>query len=73
MTTTPPTRIGNTTVAAAVGSIVAQLRQDGRVVAVDADTSFGKLGAGSRPARNRVVLGLAGPADEHLDTFADVH
>jgi hypothetical protein len=41
----PPTRIGKTTVAASVGSIFAQLRQDGRVVAIDADTAFGKLTA----------------------------
>jgi len=45
MTTTPPTRIGKTTVAASVVSIFAQLRQDGRVVAIDADASFGKLAA----------------------------
>jgi MinD-like ATPase involved in chromosome partitioning or flagellar assembly len=45
MTTIPPTRIGRTTVAASVGSIFVQLRQDGRVVAIDADTSFGKLAA----------------------------
>jgi hypothetical protein len=45
MTTTPSTRIGKTIVAACVGSIFAQLRQDDRVVAVDADTAFGKLGA----------------------------
>jgi MinD-like ATPase involved in chromosome partitioning or flagellar assembly len=44
MTTTPPTRIGKTTVAACVGSIFAQLRHDDRVVA-NADTAFGKLGA----------------------------
>jgi MinD-like ATPase involved in chromosome partitioning or flagellar assembly len=43
--TTPPTRIGKSTVAACVGSIIAQLCQDGWVVAIDADTSFGKLGA----------------------------
>ena len=37
--------VGKTTVAAAVGSIFAELRQDDRVVAIDADTAFGKLGA----------------------------
>jgi MinD-like ATPase involved in chromosome partitioning or flagellar assembly len=37
-------RIGKTTVAACVGSIFAQVRQDDRVVAIDADTAFGKLG-----------------------------
>ncbi len=72
MTTTPPTRIGKTTVAACVGSIFAQLRQDGRVVAIDADTASGQLTCPGRPARNRVVLGPGRVADEHLDTFADV-
>ena len=43
--TTPPTRIGKTTVAAWVGSSVAQVRPDDPVVAIDADTAFGKLGA----------------------------
>ncbi len=37
--------VGKTTVSASVGSIFAQLRQDDRVVAIDADTSFGKLGS----------------------------
>ena len=72
MTITPPTRIGKTTVAACVGLIFAQLRQDGRVVAIDADTSFGKLAARVDPQRNRVVVGPSRAADEHLDTFADV-
>jgi len=45
MTTTQPTRIGKTTVATCVGSIFAQVRHDHRVVAIDADTAFGKLGA----------------------------
>ena len=72
MTTTPPTRIGKTTVAAWVGSSVAQVRHDDPVVAIDANTAFGKLGAPGRPARNRIVLGPSRAADEHLDTFADV-
>ena len=37
--------VGKTTVAASVGSILADLRQDDRVVAIDADTAFGKLGS----------------------------
>ena len=37
--------VGKTTVAACVGSIFAELRQDDRVVAIDADTAFGELGA----------------------------
>ena len=70
MTTTPPTRIGKTTVAACVGSIFAQVRQDDRVVAIDADTSFGKLAARVDPHATGSYWDLA--ADEHLDTFADV-
>ena len=72
MTTTQPTRIGKTTVATCVGSIFAQVRHDDPVVAIDANTAFGKLGASGRPARNRIVLGPSRAADEHLDTFADV-
>jgi MinD-like ATPase involved in chromosome partitioning or flagellar assembly len=70
MTTTPPTRIGKTTVAASVGSIFVQLRQDGRVVAIDADTSFGKLAARIDPHAVGSYWNLA--ADDHLDTFSDV-
>jgi len=62
--------VGKTTVAAAVGSVFADLRQDDRVVAIDADTAFGKLGA-------RVDPHVAGSywevvADRQLDTFADM-
>ncbi|HZE67462.1 MAG TPA: ArsA-related P-loop ATPase, partial [Sporichthyaceae bacterium] len=37
--------VGKTTVSASIGSIFAELRQDDRVVAIDADTAFGKLGS----------------------------
>jgi len=37
--------VGKTTVAASLGSVFAEVRQDDRVVAIDADTSFGKLGS----------------------------
>ncbi len=37
--------VGKSTIAAGVGSIFAELRQDDRVVAIDADTAFGKLAA----------------------------
>jgi MinD-like ATPase involved in chromosome partitioning or flagellar assembly len=37
-----------TTVTACVGSIFAQVRHDDRVVAIDADTAFGRLRAGCR-------------------------
>jgi hypothetical protein len=59
--TTPPTRIGKTTVAASVGSILVQLRQDGRVVAIDADTSFGKLAARDSPHATGSCWDLAWP------------
>ncbi|WP_412973402.1 MinD/ParA family protein, partial [Mycolicibacterium fortuitum] len=53
-----------------VGSIFAQLRQDDRVVAIDADTSFGKLGSRVDPQAQSSYWELAN--DKHLDTFADV-
>ena len=61
---------GKTTIAAAVGSILASLRQEDRVVAIDADTAFGKLAS-------RIDLRAAGSywelaADQHLHSFADV-
>jgi MinD-like ATPase involved in chromosome partitioning or flagellar assembly len=62
--------VGKTTVAASVGSILADLRQDDRVVAIDADTAFGKLGSRVDPHVSGSYWDLA--ADEHLDTFADV-
>ena len=62
--------VGKTTIAAAVGSIFADLRQDDRVVAIDADTAFGKLGARVDPQVDASYWDLA--ADEHLDTFADI-
>ncbi|WNG90527.1 ArsA-related P-loop ATPase [Mycobacterium sp. ITM-2016-00317] len=61
---------GKTTVSAAVGSVLAELRQDVRVVAIDADTAFGKLGSRVDPKAQGSFWELA--ADQHLDTFADV-
>ena len=55
MTTTPPTRIGKTTVAACAGSSFAQVRHDDRVVAIDADTAFGRLGARAAPRRIKML------------------
>jgi MinD-like ATPase involved in chromosome partitioning or flagellar assembly len=66
----PADRMGKTTIAASVGSIFVQLRQDGRVVAIDADTSFGKLAARIDPHAVGSYWNLA--ADDHLDTFSDV-
>ena len=48
---------GKTTIAAGVGSIFAELRQDDRVVAIDADTAFGKLGSRIDPNVAGLVLG----------------
>jgi MinD-like ATPase involved in chromosome partitioning or flagellar assembly len=62
--------VGKTTVAAAVGSVFADLRQDDRVVAIDADTAFGKLGARVDPHVVSSYWDVA--ADQRLDTFADM-
>ncbi len=61
---------GKTTVSACIGSVLAELRQDDRVVAVDADTAFGKLGSRVDPKAQGSFWELAG--DQHLATFADV-
>ncbi|MDO8835634.1 MAG: hypothetical protein Q7V01_08555 [Vicinamibacterales bacterium] len=61
---------GKTTVSACIGSVLAELRQDDRVVAVDADTAFGKLGSRVDPKAQGSFWELAG--DQHLETFADV-
>ncbi|MBY0290948.1 MAG: chromosome partitioning protein [Mycobacteriaceae bacterium] len=62
--------VGKTTVAAGVGSVFAELRQDDRVVAIDADTAFGKLGLRVDPNAKGSYWELA--ADQDLRTFADV-
>jgi MinD-like ATPase involved in chromosome partitioning or flagellar assembly len=62
--------VGKTTVSASVGSVFAELRQDDRVVAIDADTAFGKLGSRVDPRAIGSYWELA--SDQHLDTFADI-
>ncbi|KUI37136.1 chromosome partitioning protein ParA [Mycobacterium sp. GA-2829] len=62
--------VGKTTVSASLGSVFAELRQNDRVVAVDADTAFGKLGSRIDPHAQGSYWELA--ADQHLETFADV-
>jgi MinD-like ATPase involved in chromosome partitioning or flagellar assembly len=62
--------VGKTTVSASVGSVLAELRQDDRVVAIDADTAFGKLGSRVDPRAQGSYWELA--SDQHLDSFADV-
>ncbi len=62
--------VGKTTVSACIGSVLAELRQDDRIVAIDADTAFGKLGSRVDPHARGSFWELA--ADQHLDTFADL-
>jgi MinD-like ATPase involved in chromosome partitioning or flagellar assembly len=62
--------VGKTTVSACVGSILAEMRPDDRVVAIDADTAFGKLASRIDPKASGSYWELAG--DRNLHTFADV-
>jgi MinD-like ATPase involved in chromosome partitioning or flagellar assembly len=62
--------VGKTTVAAGVGSVFAELRQDDRVVALDADTAFGKLASRIDPSTSGSYWELAG--DRALDSFSDI-
>lgn len=62
--------VGKTTVAATVGSLFAELRRNDRVVAVDADTAFGRLGSRIDPHATGSYWDLA--ADQSLESFADV-
>jgi len=61
---------GKTTIATCVGSLLAELRLEDRVVAIDADTAFGKLGIRIDPSVSGSYWELA--ADQYLETFADV-
>lgn len=62
--------VGKTTVAASVGSIFAELRRQDRVVAIDADTAFGRLGSRIDPRTSGSYWELT--ADKNLQSFADV-
>jgi MinD-like ATPase involved in chromosome partitioning or flagellar assembly len=62
--------VGKTTVAASVGSIFAELRRQDRVVAIDADPAFGRLGSRIDPLTNSSYWELA--ADKNLQSFADI-
>lgn len=62
--------VGKTTIAACLGSVLAELRHDDRVVAIDADTAFGKLGDRIDPRAVDSYWELV--TDPHLRTFADV-
>src|ERR1700751_3936680 len=62
--------VGKTTIAACVGSIFAELRQQDRVVAVDADTAFGRLRSRIDPRSTGSFWELT--ADKNLRSFTDV-
>jgi MinD-like ATPase involved in chromosome partitioning or flagellar assembly len=61
--------VGKTTVAASLGSVFAEVRQGERVVAIDADTSFGKLGSRIDPKAGS-YWDLT--ADRDVRSFTDV-
>lgn len=62
--------VGKTSVAASVGSIFAELRKQDRVVAVDADTAFGRLSGRIDPRATGSFWELT--ADKNLQSYADV-
>ena len=62
--------VGKTSVAASVGSIMAELRQQDRIVAIDADTAFGRLSSRIDPRTTGSFWELT--ADKNLQSFADV-
>lgn len=62
--------VGKTSVAASVGSVFAELRPSDRVVAIDADTAFGRLGSRVDPNARGSYWELAG--DRNLESFADL-
>jgi MinD-like ATPase involved in chromosome partitioning or flagellar assembly len=62
--------VGKTTVAAGIGSLLAEHRHEDRVVAIDVDTGFGKLGPRIDPAAVDSYWELA--TDAHLHTLSDV-
>lgn len=62
--------VGKTTVAACVGSVFAELRRQDRVVALDADTAFGRLSSRIDPQTAGSYWELAG--DKNLESFADL-
>jgi MinD-like ATPase involved in chromosome partitioning or flagellar assembly len=59
--------VGKTSVAASVGSVFAELRPRDHVVAVDADTAFGRLSGRIDPAARGTYIDLA--AERNPDSF----
>ena len=62
--------VGKTSVAASVGSLFAELRRQDQVVAIDADTAFGRLSSRIDPAARGSFWELT--ADKNLQSFGDV-
>ncbi|KAA1250498.1 MinD/ParA family protein [Mycobacterium simiae] len=62
--------VGKTSVAASVGSLLAELRLQDRIVAIDADTAFGRLSSRIDPTASGSFWDLT--ADKNLQSFADV-
>jgi MinD-like ATPase involved in chromosome partitioning or flagellar assembly len=62
--------VGKTSVAASVGSLFAELRPQDHVVAIDADTAFGRLGDRVDPRSASSFWRLT--SDKNLRSFADV-
>ncbi len=62
--------VGKTSVAASVGSLFATLRRQDHVVAIDADTAFGRLSSRIDPASTGSFWELT--ADKNLRSFDDV-
>jgi MinD-like ATPase involved in chromosome partitioning or flagellar assembly len=62
--------VGKTSVAAIVGSIFAELRKQDRIIAIDADTAFGRLSSRIDPASTGSFWELT--ADKNLRSFIDV-
>ncbi|MDX6502284.1 MAG: hypothetical protein QOG23_5548, partial [Blastocatellia bacterium] len=62
--------VGKTSVAASVGSLFAELRRHDHVVAIDADTAFGRLSSRIDPRSTTSFWELT--ADKNLESFTDV-
>jgi MinD-like ATPase involved in chromosome partitioning or flagellar assembly len=62
--------VGKTSVAASVGSLFAELRRQDHVVAIDADTAFGRLSSRIDPRSTGSFWELT--SDKNLRSFADV-
>jgi len=62
--------VGKTSVAASIGSLFAELRQQDHVVAIDADTAFGRLGSRIDPGSSGSFWELT--SDTNLRSFTDL-